>query len=443
MTTVGILSGDVADQTPAVDDEERAVDVLGIGFGPANLSLAIAIEERNAVLAPDRRTTACFVESKDGFGWHDGMLLPGSTMQISFLKDLVSQRSPASTYSFLNYLHQRHRLTDFINLKTFFPTRREFHDYLSWAAERVSAPVRYGTTAARIEWSGSVFEVDVATAGGARETIRARDIVVGTGIRPVLPTGIAPGPRVFHNHRLLERLSGLRVRRRARFVVVGAGQSAAEVAAYLHDRYPEAEVHASLRKFGYMPADDTPYANRIFDPESVDEFFTAPAHLRRVLLDHHRLTNYGAVDAELIEDLYRREYRERTEGTRRLFIHRVTEVSSIEEGEHGAVVALRDIGGRGETLVDADAVVFATGFRPWSVRELLGTSIPADEAYDTAEPIVSRDYRLKLDGIPGRIFLNGGVEHSHGLTSSLLSNLAPRATEILRAVLEGDRVPVR
>ncbi|MGO2847347.1 MAG: hypothetical protein ACTIBU_05440, partial [Microbacterium gubbeenense] len=71
------------------------------------------------------------------------------------------------------------------------------------------------------------------------------------------------------------------------------------------------------------------------------------------------------------------------------------------------------------------------------------TSIPADEAYDTAEPIVSRDYRLKLDGIPGRIFLNGGVEHSHGLTSSLLSNLAPRATEILRAVLEGDRVPVR
>ena len=28
-------------------------------------------------------------------------------------------------------------------------------------------------------------------------------------------------------------------------------------------------------RYGYTPADDTPYANRIFDPEAVDVYFAA------------------------------------------------------------------------------------------------------------------------------------------------------------------------
>ena len=55
-------------------------------------------------------------------------------MQVSFLKDLVTLRNPAARFSFLTYLHERTRLVDFINHKTLFPTRVEFHDYLEWAA---------------------------------------------------------------------------------------------------------------------------------------------------------------------------------------------------------------------------------------------------------------------------------------------------------------------
>ncbi|BEL06132.1 SidA/IucD/PvdA family monooxygenase [Actinoplanes sichuanensis] len=413
------------------------VDILGIGFGPSNLSLAIAIEEFNERRRAGRRLTARFVDVRRQFGWHDGMLLPGTTMQISFLKDLVAMRTPTSPFTFLNYLHEQGRLSDFINLKTFFPTRREFHGYLSWAASRIDLPVTYGTRATRIDWNGGRFEVTLESVVDGSETrIAARHVVIGAGGRPVLPQGIVPGDRVFHNHQLLNSLAGLPSRPHGSFLVVGSGQSAAEVAAYLHDSYPDADVHASFRRFGYSPADDTPYANRIFDPEAVDEFYTAPPELKQQLLDYHWQTNYSAVDADLIKDLYRREYDENTRGVRRLIVHRVTGIEQLSEGPDGVTVTLRDLGNRGSATLEVDAVVFATGFRPADTRAMLGPSIDGSSSFDGDLPIVERDYRLRLRSVPERIFLNGGVQHSHGLTSSLLSNVAVRAADILRAITD-------
>lgn len=412
----------------------RDVDILGIGFGPSNLSLAIAIEESNQERAGRQRLTARFLEAKPGFSWHNGMMLPDTTMQISFLKDLVSLRTPTSPYTFLNYLHERQRLSDFINLKTFYPTRHEFHDYLLWAADRVSLPVSYGVRATRIDWRAGRFVVTTARNGDAAdETITARHIVVAMGLRPVLPAGMAPGPRVFHNHDLLPNLAGLPSRPNRRFLVVGCGQSAAEVAAYLHETYGDAEVHASFRRFGYSPSDSTPFVNRIFDPASVDEFYTAPQALKQRLLGYHWLSNYSAVDADLINTLYRREYDETVRGARRLHIHRVTEIAELDETPDGVRVTLRDLGDRHHQRITVDAVVMATGFQPSGIRELLGPTIDTGSAFDGALPLVERDYSLRLTGIDGRIYLNGGVEHTHGLSSSLLSNVPIRVQDILDA----------
>ncbi len=84
----------------------KEYDVLGVGFGPANLSIAIALEEQ----AKDKGLSYCFLEQKPHFEWHGGMLLDGTRMQISCLKDLVTLRNPTSPYSFVNYLHTKDRL---------------------------------------------------------------------------------------------------------------------------------------------------------------------------------------------------------------------------------------------------------------------------------------------------------------------------------------------
>jgi len=418
------------------------VDILGIGFGPTNLSLAIAIEECNQGLPREQRLTAKFIEAKQEFSWHKGMLLPNATMQISFLKDLVSLRTPTSPYTFVNYLHEKQRLSDFINLKTFFPSRKEFHDYLRWAAKRVSIPVSYGVAAKQIEWRNGRFAVRTARSAAqdsAVETVFARSIVLGMGYRPVLPERVVPSARIFHNFNLLSSLQTLPSRPNMRFLVVGAGQSAAEVVAYLHETYVDAEVHASIRRFGYSPSDDTPYVNRIFDPQSVDEFYTAPPELKKRLLTYHWPTNYSAVDADLINDLYRREYDETIGGIRRLHVHRTTEVEQIVDHGDSASAVIRDIGGRHGNQLTFDAIVFATGFQPFDLREMLGSSINIDNAFDGCLPIVKRDYSVDLPSISGRIYLNGGVEHSHGLTSSLLSNVAMRSGDILGAIIADTR----
>lgn len=57
----------------------------------------------------------------------------------SCLKDLVTLRKPTSPLTFLSYLHSQNRLVAFINRGSTIPTRREFADYLSWAATEVQS----------------------------------------------------------------------------------------------------------------------------------------------------------------------------------------------------------------------------------------------------------------------------------------------------------------
>lgn len=118
-------------------DLHTPYDMIGIGFGPSNLALAIALQECAAPL------NALFLEAKPEFSWHPGMLLDNSDMQVSFIKDLVTLRNPASPFSFLSYLHAKGRIERFVNRKTFFPSRHEFNDYFTWAADQMQDVCAY------------------------------------------------------------------------------------------------------------------------------------------------------------------------------------------------------------------------------------------------------------------------------------------------------------
>ena len=405
--------------------------VIGVGFGPSNLGLAIALEEHNEK-SGNQAISAQFLEAKTEFGWHTDMLIPGTTMQISFLKDLASQRNVRSRYTFLNYLTERGRLSEFINHQTFFPTRLEFHDYLEWAAERVDATVHYGTRAVAVRDEGDCLAVDVE--GAQNTTLRARAVVLAGGLHPQLPGGVVESPRQFHNHGLLTKIAELPSITHNRFVVVGAGQSAAEVTDYLHTTYPDAEVHGVFAKYGYSPADDSPYANRVFDPAAVDDFYTADPNVRQRLIDYHRATNYSCVDLPLIETLYAREYAERVAGRRRLYFHGASGVQSVTEDDGGVRVLIEHHPTKATETLVCDAVVYATGFSPMSLPDILG-DLCDSAVYAADGPGVERDYRLRTSReIPGSIYLQGGTEHTHGLSSSLISNIAVRCGEIVESI---------
>jgi L-ornithine N5-monooxygenase len=194
-------------------------------------------------------------------------------------------------------------------------------------------------------------------------------------------------------------------------------------------------VHGVFARYGYSPADDSPFANRVFDPAAVDDFFAADPAVRRQLLDYHRSTNYSCVDLDLIQSLYRREYAERVSGERRLFLHGASSIGAAKEEPDGVHVEIVHHPTRTVTALDCDAVVYATGFDPMPLRGILTDVF--EPAVLADEPQVTRDYRLQIsERLSGGIYLQGGTEHTHGLSSSLLSNIAVRSAEILESITE-------
>ncbi|MFB7171713.1 lysine N(6)-hydroxylase/L-ornithine N(5)-oxygenase family protein [Streptomyces sp. NPDC056254] len=415
-------------------------DLVGIGFGPSNVAMAIAVSEHNLRVSGQETVNARFFEQQPRFGWHRGMLIDDATMQVSFLKDLVTLRNPASEFSFLCYLKSKGRLVDFINHKNLFPLRVEFHDYFEWAAAQVDDMVSYGhevvgiTPAVR---DGAVEYLDVTVRSGEGLALhRARNVVIGTGLRPFMPDGVERTGRVWHNCDLLTKVEALDGTAPSRFIVVGAGQSAAENVAYLHRRFPGAEVCAVFSRYGYSPADDSGFANRIFDPEAVGEFFAAPEEVKRRLMDYHGNTNYSVVDIDLIDDLYRQMYQEKVLGTERLRFLNVSRLTDVRETPAGVHATVRSLVTGEETVLEADAVVFATGYRPADPLGLLGEVAGRCLRDEAGRVRVERDYRIATDpALRCGIYVQGGTEHTHGITSSLLSNTAVRVGEILDSLL--------
>ncbi|MBC7274728.1 MAG: lysine N(6)-hydroxylase/L-ornithine N(5)-oxygenase family protein [Streptomyces sp.] len=425
-------------------------DLLGIGFGPSNLALAIALREHGATPHEGTGPRVGFLEKQPAFGWHRGMLIDDATMQVSFLKDLVTMRDPTSDFSFLCYLRDRGRLVDFLNLKTLFPLRVEFHDYFEWAAARVDELVEYGAEVVSVKpvtEDGEIRYYDVtsrdATDPGRLTVRRTRALCVATGLEPHLPPDAVRSERVWHTSELLPRVaeltrSGAPVRRA---VVLGAGQSAAEAVDYLHRSFPDAEICSVFAKYGYTPADDSPFANKIFDPEAVDLYYGAPAEVKQSLLDYHRGTNYSVVDMDLIESLSRTMYQERIQGRRRLRMMNVSRIREVEPRDDGVRVTVEFLPTAEREDLSADLLVYATGYRPQGIGDNLGEvgKLCLRDEEDAVR--VGRDHRVvTAPNVTADIYLQGGTEHTHGLTSTLLSTTAVRAGEICASLLAGRGV---
>ncbi|GAA3970318.1 lysine N(6)-hydroxylase/L-ornithine N(5)-oxygenase family protein [Actinomadura viridis] len=409
---------------------------MGIGFGPSNLALAVALEEEHG-----SAVDAVFFEKQPAFGWHRGMLIDGATMQVNFLKDLVTLRNPTSRYSFVSYLHAKDRLVDFINHKTMFPTRLEFHDYLEWVAASFAGMVRYGSEVVAVRPHDAATLEVVVRRDDELHTCLTRNLVIGAGLEPVLPDGLRQGERIWHTDDLLTRLEALDTDPR-RMVVLGAGQSAAEAVEHLHREYPRTEICAVFTRYGYSPADDSSFANRIFDPQAVDHYFQAPADVKRMLFDYSRNTNYSVVDLDLIDELYRRAYAEKVAGDERLRILNVSRVLDVRAGAGAVRLEVCFLPTGEVTVLDADVLVCATGYRERNPLDLLGEAGEHCRTTPEGRLAVERDYRIATDpACAWAVYLQGATEHSHGIASSLLSMTAVRTGEIVRSIAgRGARV---
>lgn len=416
-------------------------DVIGVGFGPANVALAVALQEEDAGGDGRDRLSVGFLEAQPRFGWHKGMLIEDATMQVSFLKDLVTMRNPLSSFSFVAYLHEMGRLSRFIDAKTLYPFRIDFHGYLEWAAGRLADRVEYGArvrTIRPVPGDGGVelFDVVAETPDGATMVRRARSVVLGCGLRPRMPEGLTRSDRVWHTADLLPGIERLAGTDPGSFVVVGAGQSAAEATHHLHRFFPRAEVAVVHSRYGFSASDDTPFANGVFGPDAVDDFFSAPPAVKRMVLGYHANTNYSVVDAELIRLLYDEVYRESLTGRQRLRIHRLSRLRGVTAAGSGLRVEIESLRDGGVAVLDADVLVCATGYLAVDPAELLAGLLPLCPRDEGGRLMLDRSRRLVTREPVGRgIYVQGYGEHTHGIAETLLSLVAQRAGELARTLI--------
>ncbi|GCE00791.1 lysine N(6)-hydroxylase/L-ornithine N(5)-oxygenase family protein [Embleya hyalina] len=405
---------------------ERTVDVLAIGAGPANLSLA-------ALAAPAAtHLSLAVIEARESASWHPGLLWSNSRLQVSGVKDLVSLVDPRSRFSFLNFLREQRRLYRHLIAARDHVSRKEFDQYLTWAASLLG--VEFDTRAVAVDHDGDRFRV--TTNHGV---VHASHLVLGVGQEPFVPPCAADldDPRIWHSSRHTNR--GLPALDKD-VLLVGGGQSAAEVALDIlsgRTGLPRRLTWVTGRG-GLSPLDDSAFSDEWFNPRYVEYFHGLPHTRRSALLDGQHAATAG-ISRDLLSALYRRlyeiDYLDPPGCGHRLLSG--TSLVNLAVTAEGFTCTLRDEPGTATREIHGDAVVFATGFRHRIPRFLdpIRNRLPIEgETFR-----VDRDYRIPWDGPDtNRIYIQNGALRSHGVADPNLSLAAWRSAVVLNSVLDKE-----
>lgn len=393
---------------------------VGVGAGPANLSLA-------CLLHGHRDLANTFFERRAIFSWHDGQLFPGSSLQVSMVKDLVSVADPGNGFSFLAYLHDQGRLYHYLNAQFDAVPRQEFRNYLEWACHR-NDNVVLGEEVLSVDFDGT-FVVKTSA-----RTVTADNVVVGAGTEPWVPPHVRPllDDTQFHMSEFLTRPRDLAD---SRVVVVGGGQSGAEAFLELISRpageRPRRTVWISRRP-NYLPLDDSSFTNDYFMPVFSEYFSRLDVTARRFLNESQSLASDG-ISERTLRAVYQRLYLNR-------FVDGAADACTLLPARDVVAVNARRGGGWELAMrhrwqpdvveqVVADVVVWATGMRP-SRMDFLAPVAGRMEREDD-EYKLDEHFAAVWDGPPGHhIFIQNAARQQRGLADPNLSLLAWRSQRI-------------
>jgi len=415
-------------------------DFAAIGVGPFNLGLA-------ALAEPVEGLAGVFLEQRESFDWHPGMMLEPAHLQVPFMADLVTMADPTSPYSFLNFLKQTGRLYRFYIREDFYPLRAEYSRYCQWVAGQL-ASIRFGATVLEAAYDDGAYRLSVSGPGG-RDVLSARRLVLGTGTSPYVPeagraimvdAAAGRGGLAFHNADYLARKAELQQRRS--ITIVGSGQSAAEI---YYDLLTDADAHGYrldwvTRSGRFFPLEYTKLTLEMTSPEYVDYFHRLPQH-RREHLNKAQKNLYKGINPGLVDAIYDLLYTRSLTGVvdTRLLTHSTLTDAAWDAAAGTHTLHLHHDEQGTPYSLDSDAVVFATGYSYREPDFLHGIRdrIARDSKGRFA---VDRNYGTGVE--PGEIFVQNAELHTHGFAAPDLGMGAYRNSCILREIIGREVYPV-
>ncbi|MFJ7333853.1 lysine N(6)-hydroxylase/L-ornithine N(5)-oxygenase family protein [Streptomyces sp. NPDC101116] len=419
-------------------------DLVGIGIGPANLSLA-------ALAHPLDGLDTVFYDQNPAFAWHPGLLIDGATIQVPFLADLVSLADPTSPWTFLNHLRSRERLFPFYFAERFHIQRAEYDAYCRWVSENLPG-LHFGHQVDAVRWNPerNLFEVDFTQldADGEAEALgrtHTRNVVLGIGTEPYVPDPLkplveAPGVPVLHAADYLGHRAALLAAEHV--TVVGIGQSGAEIFLDLLRHRPAGRegLHWLGRTEAFTPMEYSKLGLEHFTPDHTRYFHALPESTRDRLVEGQWQLHKGidtATIAAVHDELYRRTLHGGwpdavlTPGVRVRTAGRVATTKVELHLEHGPQDS--------RSRLTTDAVVLATGYRERPLDRILAGLDPYMRRDNRERPRIDEDHRLVLDpSVTGTVYVQNAETHTHGVGAPDLGLAAWRSAIILNSVTGGE-----
>ncbi|WP_149183967.1 lysine N(6)-hydroxylase/L-ornithine N(5)-oxygenase family protein [Streptomyces sp. TRM49041] len=428
---------------------DQPYDLVGIGIGPGNLSLAALAHG-----VPGGLATA-FYEQRPAFHWHPGLLIEGTTVQVPFLADLVSLADPTSPWSFLNYLRGRDRLFPFYVAERLHIQRAEYDAYGRWVSDHLPG-LHFHHQVDSVRWNPELdlFEIDHTRLDGDGEAealgrTHSRNIALGAGTEPYVPDPLkplvdAPTVPVLHSADYLAHRE--RLRAAGHITVIGSGQSGAEVFLDLLRGRPHGREGITwlTRGDAFAPREHSGLGLEHFTPDYTRYFHALPEQVRDDLVPRQWRLHQGIAPdtlAAIHDELYRRTLhggwpdavltpgvRVRTAGrlaTTMVELH-------LEHTQQGT-----------RSRLTTDAVVLATGYRERPLHRLLAALDPYMRRDSRERPRVDEHHRLVLDpSVTGSVYVQNAETHTHGVGAPGLGLTAWRSAAILNHLTGKEPYPL-
>ncbi|GLW47928.1 monooxygenase [Streptomyces sp. NBRC 14336] len=426
-------------------------DLVGIGIGPFNLSLA-------ALAHPLAELDTVFYDQRPAFDWHPGLLIEGATIQVPFLADLVTLVDPASPWTFLNHLKNRDRLFPFYFAERFHIQRAEYDAYCRWVAENLPA-LHFGhqVDAVRFNPERDVFEVDFTqldTDGEAEALGRTytRNIALGIGTEPYVPDPLrplveTPGVPVIHAADYLTHRAELL--KAEHITVVGSGQSGAEVFLDLLRARPHGHerLHWIGRTEAFAPMEYSKLGLEHFTPDYTRYFHALTESVRDRLITTQWQLHKG-IDADTLAAIHDELYRRTLNGdwpdtvlTPGVRVRTAGRIATTKLELH-----LEHIEQNTRSRLTTDAVVLATGYRERPLDRLLAGLDPYLRRDSRDRPRIDEHYRLILDptvtATGCNIYVQNAERHTHGVGTPDLGLAAWRSATILNTLTGKETYPL-
>lgn len=411
-------------------DDKQIYDIIGIGIGPFNLGLA--------ALSADIPTLEClFIEKRDAFNWHPGMMLPTAKMQVPFYADLVTLANPCSRFSYLAYLKAVGRLFKFAINETYIPYRSEFNAYCQWVVAQLNN-LHFGITCYNITYNKrrQLYSITTTDKSGKVQLFHGKHIVVGVGTTPAIPACATKikHPLVFHSSEYLVRKDAALMNKR--ITIVGSGQSAAEI---FLDLLPHRQQLETLdwytRSARFHPMEYSKLTLEMSSPDYINYFHALDPVKRKETLDNQQYLFRG-INADLINEIYQQLYWmdiNKTIAAPKLMTSCSLKAISVVRGKE-ILLELEHRATDAYFSQQTDALILATGYT-YKVPAFLNGLQDHIKWNEEGNYQVQENYSIDRNN---SIFVQNADIHTHGFNSADLGLGPHRNALILNAILNRE-----